>query len=48
MTQSSPDAKPTDMYPLALCAKIRQRWPDRVLQREAIRKMVRQLRELIK
>jgi hypothetical protein len=36
------------MHPLELISKIRQRWPDRVLQREAIRKMVRQLRELIK
>lgn len=36
------------MHPLELISKIRQRWPDRVLQREAIRKMVKQLREMIK
>ena len=45
----SPNDKPSSpVHPLDLCIKIRQRWPDRVLQREAIRKMVRQLRELIK
>lgn len=31
---------------LNLCAAIRQRWPDRLKQRTAIRLMVRQLREL--
>jgi hypothetical protein len=34
------------MTALELISKIRQRWPDHYLQREAIRKMVRQLREI--
>jgi hypothetical protein len=34
------------MHPLELISKIRQRWPDRVLQREVIRKWVRELKKL--
>lgn len=32
--------------PLDLMAAIRQRWPDRALQRETIRKLVQRLRDI--